>query len=357
MNTRTLVDAITCTVPLSPRVIQAFAQVDRALFVQAYYQHDGATWTLEPAGHTVYEDKALVTQVINDLPTSSSSQPSIMALMLDALDIQPGQRVLEIGTGTGYTAALLAVLVGEQGQVVTVDIDETLSCSATEHLERAGYANRVRTLWGDGYEGVMDEAPFDRIIITAGFRALSPAWVEQLRPSGILVGNRRGKMASVLLRLCKNRAGQLQGHLLPKRAWNLHGRDYPMITAPDWQRFDANPSQRVTVSRDLVQALDDPAFLFFLEGQCPEMEYVLRARGIPERHAIYKVFLEGEGMAMLCPDGGVETQGETWERMTQMYMRYHLLHTPALETYRLVSVATLERPWLYAQIPGACWRL
>src|SRR5262249_4410687 len=113
MSMQKLLEIIASKVPLSPNVTQAFGQVDRAIFVDKYYRHQGARWVLEPSSSSVYEDCALTTQVTNGLASSSSSQPSVMALMLEALDVQPGHRVLEIGTGTGYNAALLACLVGE----------------------------------------------------------------------------------------------------------------------------------------------------------------------------------------------------------------------------------------------------
>src|SRR4051812_14721479 len=98
MSTQNLLEAITRALPfLSNSVREAFRRVDRALFVPHYYQHQGAEWIREPSSSVVYEDKALTTQVVHALPSSSSSQPSVMALMLDALDVQPGHRVLEIG--------------------------------------------------------------------------------------------------------------------------------------------------------------------------------------------------------------------------------------------------------------------
>ncbi|HTD79427.1 MAG TPA: methyltransferase domain-containing protein, partial [Chloroflexota bacterium] len=82
--------------------------------------------------------EAIVTKRLAGVSVSSASAPEVIALMLEQLDPQPGQRVLEIGAGTGYNAALLAHMVGETGDVVTVDIDEDLVLSAREHLSTAG---------------------------------------------------------------------------------------------------------------------------------------------------------------------------------------------------------------------------
>lgn len=117
---------------------------------------------------------------------SSASAPGTVAVMLDQLDVQPGHRVLEIGAGTGYNAALLAHLVGPAGKVTTVDIDREVVRGARECLAAAGYRG-VSVFCGDGEFGYADHAPYDRIVVTAGAWDLPPAWVDQLAPSGRLV--------------------------------------------------------------------------------------------------------------------------------------------------------------------------
>ncbi len=117
---------------------------------------------------------------------SSSSQPAIMAIMLEQLGLEPGHRVLEIGAGTGYNAALIAHIVGESGQVVTVDIDEDLVETAREHLTMAGF-EQVQVICADGGYGYADAAPFDRIILTVGALEITPAWWDQLKSDGRLV--------------------------------------------------------------------------------------------------------------------------------------------------------------------------
>jgi protein-L-isoaspartate(D-aspartate) O-methyltransferase len=137
----------------------------------------------------IYHDDAITTQTgPGGMTTSSSSQPSIMAMMLAQLDPQPGDRVLEIGAGTGYNAALLAHLVGPGGQVTTIDIDPAITRAAQANLDRAGIgANQVQVRTGDGWLGAADRAPFDRIQATVGVWDLAPAWADQLAPAGTLV--------------------------------------------------------------------------------------------------------------------------------------------------------------------------
>lgn len=118
--------------------------------------------------------------------TSSSSQPSMMAIMLEQLGLERGQRVLEIGAGSGYNAALIAEIVGPEGSVVTVDIQPDLIDQARRHLDETGY-QRVRTVAADGAAGFMEGAPYDRIILTAASWVITPAWREQLVEGGRLV--------------------------------------------------------------------------------------------------------------------------------------------------------------------------
>ncbi len=135
----------------------------------------------------VYSDEVIPTKRLdNEEVVSSSSQPAIMAIMLEQLALEPGQRVLEIGAGTGYNAALMAHIVADTGQVVAVDIDDDIVASAREHLAAAGF-NRVQVVCRDGGFGFADAAPYDRIILTVGAADIAPAWHEQLKPGGRLV--------------------------------------------------------------------------------------------------------------------------------------------------------------------------
>lgn len=120
------------------------------------------------------------------VPISAASQPSIVGAMLEQLGVSPGMRILEIGAGTGYNAALLAYLTGDRGDVVTVDVDDDIVAGARTALAAAG-ARNVTVLRGDGALGAPGFAPFDRIIATAGLWDLPLAWQEQLAPGGRIV--------------------------------------------------------------------------------------------------------------------------------------------------------------------------
>ncbi|ACY99307.1 MULTISPECIES: methyltransferase domain-containing protein [Thermomonospora] len=117
-------------------------------------------------------------------PTSSSSAPEIVVEMLKALRLEAGMRVLEVGTGSGWNAALLAHLLGPQN-VTTVEVDATLAVQARRALHRAGYP--VTVVADDGEKGYPPNAPYDRIIVTAAACEVPYAWVEQTRPGGLIL--------------------------------------------------------------------------------------------------------------------------------------------------------------------------
>lgn len=106
--------------------------------------------------------------------------------MLQQLKMRPGMRVLEIGAGTGYNAALLAELAGGDERITTLDIQEDVVEQARRGLARAGHG-RVRVLCRDGFEGAPEAAPFDRMVATVGCPDVSPRWLAQLAPGGFLL--------------------------------------------------------------------------------------------------------------------------------------------------------------------------
>ena len=149
----------------SPRVLDAMRRVPRHEFVPASMRLGAYDDTPLPIGYN-----------------QTISQPYIVAYMTEALDLQPTHRVLEIGTGSGYQAAVLGELARD---VYTIEIVEPLATRARETLKRLGYTNvQVRT--GNGYLGWPEQAPFDRVMVTAAPDAVPPALVEQLKVGGLM---------------------------------------------------------------------------------------------------------------------------------------------------------------------------
>ena len=158
----------------SREVRDAFESVPRYLFVP------------NVDVETAYSDQPVFIRWDDGIPISSSTQPTMMAIMAEQLRLEPGCRVLEIGAGTGYNAAILAHIVGERGQVITVDIDQDIVDQAAGNLTNAGY-RYVEAVCRDGFEGFAAGQPYDRIMVTVGAQDVSPHWVEQFRDDGIMV--------------------------------------------------------------------------------------------------------------------------------------------------------------------------
>lgn len=149
-----------------PRVLDRIRNVPRHLFVD------------EALASRAYEDTALPIG-----HGQTISQPYIVAFMTEALGLRGGERVLEIGTGSGYQAAVLA---GIAGSVFTIEIVEPLAAEAKERLARLGYGN-VRVRAGDGYQGWPEEAPFEAIMVTAAAPRIPEPLKQQLKDGGRLV--------------------------------------------------------------------------------------------------------------------------------------------------------------------------
>ena len=176
------------------RVAAAFHAVPRHEFVP-----------LVPLQVAYADDVVLMKRDNTGAVISSVSQPSVVALMLEQAGVQPGHRVLEIGSG-GYNAALLSELVGPGGAVTTVDIDPEVVERARQGLSIAGYDD-VRVVLADGEFGSPESAPYDRILVTVTAWDIAPAWVEQLAEHGrIVVPLRfRGQTRSIALDLVDGR--------------------------------------------------------------------------------------------------------------------------------------------------------
>ncbi|HKR50711.1 MAG TPA: protein-L-isoaspartate(D-aspartate) O-methyltransferase [Pseudonocardiaceae bacterium] len=195
MLTRTGWQGLITEVPRAPFIpdtiwVDVVTGQPQSGFVALSKQDDPQRWQ-----ELVGADEPVITQVDEGLtavgetgwsPSSSCSKPSIVADMLDALDVHPGHSVLEIGTGTGWNAALLCRRVGLRGRVVSIEVDPLIAEAARAALTRTGYSPLVIT--GDGVEGYPDAAPYDRLLATAAVRDFVPrVWLEQTRPGGLIV--------------------------------------------------------------------------------------------------------------------------------------------------------------------------
>lgn len=160
------------------RLAQSLLTTPREVFVPGFATEHGIA--------AVYRDEAIATKWdARRQPISSSSQPAMMVMMIEALAIGVGARVLEIGAGTGYNAAILAQMVGSAGCVVSVELDDDVAAAARVSLAVIG--SPVEVVTGDGYLGWGAGAPYDAVIATASVQAPPRSWHEQLRPGGRMI--------------------------------------------------------------------------------------------------------------------------------------------------------------------------
>jgi methyltransferase of ATP-grasp peptide maturase system len=245
----------------SPEWRETFLAVRRHVFVPRYW-HDEAPGTFPArwrmidnatADHdtwldTVYSNRTLATELtgvpsrtgpgMHPQVTSSTTMPGLVMAMLEDLDLADGMQVLEIGTGTGYNAALLCQRLGSE-HVTSIDISHELVALARVRLADHGYHPHL--VVGDGVVGVPEHAPFDRIIATCGLHNVPAAWIDQTRDGGRILLNLLGPFngyAMVLLTVTDQRASgrflHQSGSFMPRRTDPTRAADYTVpITRPD----------------------------------------------------------------------------------------------------------------------------
>ena len=264
---------------------RAFEQTPRHLFVPRFWALDqfnaparlvdGADPDQREQWLTAaYRDEFMATQYADDehggrIITSSASQPSLVARMLGLLDIDSGQRVLEIGTGTGYNTALACHRLGD-ANVTSIDIDAGLVAEATCRLEARGF--RPMLVAGDGAAGVAKAAPYDRILSTCASPGVPAAWIEQLAPGGVIVAP--FTFGGALAVLTKTGPDTVSGHFDAEQAWFMPLRpiDSPMPPGHLIDLPDEPPAE--TVHHDTTDidpdALTDPDFHLWLCLHLPD---------------------------------------------------------------------------------------
>jgi protein-L-isoaspartate(D-aspartate) O-methyltransferase len=352
-----------------------FSEVDRARFIPARVWFDdeqGRPQPLDRDGEpdrwrsAVYSDEPIVTQLDDgatvwparsNAATSSASQPSMVLLMLDALDVQPGQRVLEIGTGTGYNAALLARRLGEQ-LVTSIDVDPALAEGARASLKAAGYAPTV--VCADGAEGWPGGAPYDRIISTAAVIAgrLPYAWVEQTRPGGlILTPWGTAYHNGALVRLCVHEDGTATGGVIGNAAFmRLRAQRTPFGHA-------ARLSELVDTSTTALEstthvpprevAIDEGAFSVGLHLPDVQCSVYFEANGQYEV-LLYHVATESAATVQVTPHADTAAQHpvrqhgprKLWDEAENAYRWWVEQGKPTRTRYGLTITPTGQHLWL-----------
>lgn len=185
MNERMIEDLISSGALRTPRIIEAFRSIPRHLFVLKKYLPQA------------YEDHPLPT-----MRGQTISQPYTVAVMLEALRPRERDKVLEIGTGSGWTACLLAKCVGEGGRIITIDVFSDLINFAKKNVKKTGLKN-VEVILGDGKLGYPKEAPYDQSLINAACEEIPRSIIEQVKVGGRIVAPVGGPLGQRLIVVTK----------------------------------------------------------------------------------------------------------------------------------------------------------
>ncbi|WP_236789643.1 methyltransferase domain-containing protein [Amycolatopsis sp. GM8] len=352
---------------VSPEWVDAFAAVPRHVFVPTVFEQDAGgvwrEWAAADDWERVYSTRTLVTALGDGggypEPVSSSTNPELMARMLETLDVRDGHRVLEIGTGTGYNAALMSHRLGDRN-VYSVDVDDRLVELARDRLAEAGYTPTVVAV--DGEDGLSEHGPYDRIIATCAVPSVPRAWADQLAPGGeVLVDLKLATSAGNLVHLHRTADGGLEGRFLPRMATFMLMRHLHATAAPQAAAAVVGARrERTTIA---------PAMPWQTE---PVVWFLAQLHGLPEgvRHgAILDPGTRQPVAATLsAPDGSraridlanntvTETGGTAlWEPVEAAYARWVDAGRPGWDRLG-VTVASdgVNRVWLDDPAIGHAW--
>ncbi|WP_171164207.1 ATP-grasp peptide maturase system methyltransferase [Streptomyces sp. I05A-00742] len=366
----------------SPAWRAAVEAVPRHEFVRCFHRETDApgltTWapvTADLVGvgewlRQAYADETLVTQfdgqetdwtdpkpISGAHPTSSSTLPALVVHMLEELQVDDGMTVMEIGTGTGYSTALMCHRLSPD-RVTSIETDPDVAARARDGLGRCGYAPRLLT--GDGLAGAPEGAPYDRTIATCGVRHVPYAWVRQTRPGGLVLATLRGWMRSLgLVRLTVGRDGRAEGRFIDSDPSFMIARqqDAPAslgtIPAPDdgaSRRTPYGPDGLTAAGSGFVAQLAMPGARFF---SMPADD------GTP---CTYVLDGTNESFAVLTPradDTWNVRQGgpvALWDAFENALGTWCSAGSPVPTEFGVTVTAESQRVWLGAP-DGPSWRL
>lgn len=339
---------------------KAVSEVPRHELVPSYYtQNEDFTWSKTDSGSdewldAIYSDTTLITALADFHPkwgtgqiaVSSSTKPGLMLSMLEVLDVHDGDKVLEIGTGTGYNAALLCYRLGS-GNVFTVDVDDALTSLARQRLTGLGYTPTVVTR--DGVDGLAEYAPYDRIIATCCVPAIPQAWINQTKQQGsILTDLKVGGIAGNLVLL--ERVGDTAtGRFLPSWAGFMNMRHAEEVEKPRQPRRDRSAARERRTTAPFDPWTHHVVPWFLAQFAMPEnLSYGYNV----ETGDSFLTSTDGSW----CEVSAVEVEGERrvveagpshlWTKFEDAYDAWHALGQPGWSRFGLTVTPDAHTVWL-----------
>lgn len=334
---------------------EAFLTVPRHAFLPRYFQQRSGRWAAVDTGDEdwltqIYADRVLVTQLDGDssrweaaratgplagAPTCSSSMPTIMAVMLEALQVKDNHQILEIGTGTGYNAALLCTRVGS-ARVATIDVDDSLAAPAEQRLTDCGFSPACAVL--DGVDGFPPRAPYDRVLCTCAVPRIPLAWLEQTHPGGLVVTTLSRPLGAGLVRITAGDGatgeGQVladDGRFMPLRAPQRHEVVWPTTESEGTTRSTALPASVVSPTSpfEFYAGLDLPDVHAAGAANCV---FLTHPDGSWARHETDFVVQNGPR--------------QLWDEVETAYQKWHDLGEPRRARFGITVTPDNQELWL-----------
>ncbi|MFI1973762.1 ATP-grasp peptide maturase system methyltransferase [Streptomyces wedmorensis] len=318
---------------------------DSAEWTRTAYSLDTLTTQLD--GHLTADQ---VSEPVVGLPTSSSTMPALVVSMIESLDVEDGHQVLEIGTGTGYSTALMCHRLGEDN-VTTVEVDPEVATRADAALETVGYS--TWTVTGDGLLGHPQRAPYDRVIATCLVKRIPYAWIRQTKPGGIILAT-IGSWAngSGLAKVTVNEDGTAEGRIIGKASF-MQARSQAVVpVAGDLSaRVAYADSERQTKVSPLM--LDEwmPAFLTQLAAPGAQLVRAATSEGAqlfylfdPERESFAEFTADGAGWRVR--QGGPVA---LWDNVEEALTAWQGAGSPDITSVRLHVTDRCHTYWIGGQ--------
>lgn len=311
-------------------------------------------------GHAAELDGHVNAEAVSDhrtgMPSNCTTSPGIAATILDDLDLdlESGQRVLEIGTGTGYLTALLSHRLGDSA-LTTIDIDPVAVERAQTALHEVGYHPRI--VCGDGLDGAIDGAPYDRIVSTCAVPYLPPAWIDQARDGAVIVtglGSAAANISAIARFAVHN--GRAEGDFT---GIDVHSEVLPpvMPSPPELRTLSAHLNAPGTLDRVRQTALSDD--LVFAPFDQPELALLTRLsvpgliyleKNTPGRSAETWLLDPGRGSAAAFIEDSykVHLAGpmDLWADIEATVVAWESLGRPSLDEFQITATATDQTVWL-----------
>ncbi|MFJ2647223.1 ATP-grasp peptide maturase system methyltransferase [Streptomyces sp. NPDC087420] len=315
---------------------------DPAEWLKIAYSYDTLTTQLD--GHLTADRTA---EPVAGVPTSSSTTPATVVSMIESLGLDAGNRVLEIGTGTGYSSALMCHCLGAEN-VTTVEVDPEVADRADTALETLGFS--AWTVTGDGLLGHPRNAPYDRVIATCAVRRIPHSWVRQTKPGGVILGTVGSwPYGTGLAKVTVDNDGNAEGRIIGRSSF-MQARSQAVVpVAGDLSARTAyvDDERETKVSPAL---LDDwmPAFLAQLAA--PGAHLVRAARGDGTRLLyVFDPDLESFAEFIVQGDGWIVRQGGPvllWDRIEETLVAWEAAGRPEIDSVRLRVTQTSHHYWI-----------